>query len=119
MNKFIIVAAMLSACAVAQAKSPNCAPSDFGGTGSAMVSNKNAVGRWVGWWCPRESVPTVYACRTASCPTGAAISAKLARLWDYTNIQTLNEQVYSLPSQGTVSDVWLPDIAKLNAIKPK
>ncbi len=118
-KKSLAAAALLLAVASAQAVTANCIPSDFGGTGSAMVSNKNAIGRWAGWWCPGEAGPTVYACRKASCPSGAAIASKLARMWDYTTAATFNEQVYSLPSADTVKDVWLPDIAKLNAVKPK
>lgn len=105
----------------AQATSVNCFPSTLGGTGSVMVYSTNTVGRWVGWWCPGETAAVVFACRTASCPTGAAVSAKLSRIWDYTNVWTFNEMVYALPPASTVKDVWQTSTewAKLAAVKPK
>lgn len=116
-----LVAAILLACSLlpAQATSVNCLPSDFGGSGSVLVYSKNSVGRWAGWWCPGESTVHVFACRTASCPTGSSIASKLQRLWDYPSAPTLNEMAYSLPAPDTLKDVWQPELYKLLAVKPK
>lgn len=114
----ILLAAMVSAFSV-HANSISCLPSDLGGSGSVMVTSTNKVGKWVGWWCPGESLAHIFACRTASCPTGSALAAKFQRLWDYPNPATLNEMVYALPNAGTLADVWKPELPKLLAVKPK
>lgn len=119
--KIILAALIILAGTGAQATSVNCFPSDLGGTGSAMAYSTNKVGRWVGWWCPGETGAVVFACRTAACPTGEAIQAKLARIWNYTNFWTFNEMVYQLPPASTVADVWNTptELVKLYAVKPK
>lgn len=114
----ILLAALVAAFSV-QATPISCLPSDLGGPGSVMVTSTNKVGRWAGWWCPGDTTVHVFACRTASCPTGSAIAAKLARLWDYTSDATLNEMSYALPGPETLRDVWAPEWPKLLAVKPK
>ena len=119
--KIVLAALLVFFGTAAQATGVSCFPSTLGGTGSVMAYSTNKVGRWVGWWCPGETGATVFACRTASCPTGEAIQAKLARIWNYTNVWTFNEMVYQLPSANTVADVWNTpaELPKLYAVKPK
>jgi len=115
------LAALLLVCAplLAGASAPSCLPSEFGGTGSQYVTGQSARGWWVAYWCPNEKNPTVYACRYASCPSADNIGKAFAKLMTWPSVGTLNSLVPGIGDKYSVSDVWSPDSAKINAVKPK
>jgi len=117
--KRIIISAILVIHLAANAQAPTCIPSEFGGSGSQYLTSTSQRGWWVGWWCPGESGPTVYACRYASCPSSANIGAAFAKLATWPSVDTLKGMTAVLGTKASVSDVWAPDVAKLNAVKPK
>lgn len=125
MKYLIAILALIPALALSLAAScanaypVTCLPAELAGTGSTLAMGSNVVGRWVGWWCPGEAGPTVFACRKGSCLPSADLSDKVQRIVSYPSVSTLWEMTYSMPSYDTVADVWKPDFAKLLAVKPK
>lgn len=118
MRAYVLLLAMLLA-AKASAQAPTCLPSEFGGAGSQYLTSTSQRGWWVGWWCPGEKSPTVYACRYASCPSPANIGAAFTKLATWPSVDTLKGMTSGMGTKASVSDVWAPDMAKLNAVKPK
>lgn len=118
MKKLIILLAIV-APAMALAQAPTCIPSEFGGAGSQYLTSISARGWWAGWWCPGEVSPTVYACRYAACPSAANVGAAFTKLMTWPSVDTLKAMTAGIGTKASVADVWSPDIAKLNAVKPK
>lgn len=116
---FVAVFAALIACGSSNAASPTCIPSEFGGSGSQYLTSVSGRGWWVGWWCPGEKSPTVYACRYASCPSPSNIGAAFAKLSTWPSVDTLKGMTAGIGDKASVSDVWSPDISKLDAVRPK
>lgn len=118
MNK---VLAILALCLplLAGASAPSCIPSEFGGAGSAFVTSQSSRGWWIGWWCPNEKSPTIYACRYSACPSADSIGKGFTKLMTWPSIDTLKSLAPEIGTKDSVKDVWTPDASKLDTVKPK
>lgn len=113
---FIFIVSIV--CGVAHGTPVACAPSELGGTGTSIVTGSNPQGRWAAYWCGSDL--HLFACRSSACPTISQLAAQLERLRQYPNLGTLNDWTAGMTlGPNDLRDVWLPDIAKINAIKPK
>jgi len=113
MRPLILLAALF--CGTAQAA---CLPAQIsGGTGSEMVVSYNKQGAWAGWWCPGASLPYVAVVTTEHLKNVAmqrVVSAWLVN-------PSVDDLVFG-PDPHTdakLRAVWVPERAKLDAVKPK
>lgn len=106
-----IMALPRACCAV------TCLPSDLGGTGSVLIKSDNPRGCWAGWWCPGYDVPYVAAARRSICD-GNVVKAVAAEWLSSPDIDAL---VFGQDphSYQALLDIWVPERAKLDAVRPK
>lgn len=57
---------MLAAMSVAQAAPVTCLPKPVG-SGTAALFKSNTKGDFAAWYCPGESLPTMFVCIKAAC----------------------------------------------------
>jgi hypothetical protein len=113
MRHLILLAALL--CSAAQAA---CLPAQLqGGTGSPMVVSYNKQGAWAGWWCPGASLPYV-AVVTADNLRNVAMQRVVTAWLMFPSTSDL--AFGSDPhTDAALRAVWVPERAKLDAVKPK
>ena len=113
MRPLILLAALL--CGAAQAA---CLPAQLqGGTGSPMVVSYNKQGAWAGWWCPGASLPYV-AVVTTKYLTNVAMQ-RVVTAWLVN--PSLDDLVFGSDphTDPALRAAWVPERAKLDAVKPK
>lgn len=110
----ITVALLFTTQVSCLAQSVSCLPS------KSWTYGSNDIGRWWAGWCDAQHV-VVVACRHEACLSFSKLATDLKYLYDSPTIETINARM-AYRKAGTlesVADVWKPDWAQIEAIRPK
>jgi hypothetical protein len=101
-------------------KDVECLPSQIGGTGSRFVQSFNSLGAWAGFWCKDEQgvwTPRVVAITkqyTDNVTAWKTVSAFMQN--PQAKLLTFGADPFT---DAPLRAVWVPEVAKLDAVKPK
>lgn len=101
-------------------KPVECLPSQLGGTGSRFVQSFNSLGAWAGYWCKDDQ--GIWNARVVAITKQYTDNVTV---WKTVSAFVQNPQAKLLTfgadpfTDATLRAVWVPEVAKLDAVKPK